>query len=136
MTRKQWLQELLTRSADGRFPSVGEHPQSGLLCAYRDAQGNACAAGLLIPNANYDARFEGKSATYLTDETLRLVRPAGVTRQMVAHAQYAHDETALVFDEVTGKYSRCVWDRNVFLAKLRELPELVEAFAAEGLVIE
>jgi len=136
MTRKQWLQELLTRSADGRFPSVAEHPLSGLLCAYRDGQGNACAAGLLIPDANYDGRLEGKSATYLHSSTMSLVLPAGVTRRMVEHAQYAHDDTALVADIVTRKHSRREWNRDVFLAKLRELPELVEAFAAEGLVIE
>jgi hypothetical protein len=137
MTRKQWLQELLTRSADGRFPSVGEHPQNGgLICAYRDPKGNACAAGLLIPDANYDGRLEGKSASYLHSSTISLVLPAGVTRRMVEHAQYSHDDTALVADIVTGKYSRREWNRDVFLAKLRELPELVAAFAEEGLVIE
>lgn len=136
MTRKQWLQELLIRSADGRFPSIAPHKVYGVQCAYRDPKGNACAAGLLIPDAEYRASFEGASAFALC-ETGAVTLPEGVTLQMLVYAQAAHDTTAVERSEPAGlAYVAKPWDHAAFLNELRKSPELVRAFAEEGLVIE
>lgn len=101
-----YLDELVRRSKAGLFPS---NQNGSTFCMYRNPEGRACAAGVLIPDDKYDSDMEAKTACKLARDEPELF-PDWAEPNNLAQVQRVHD------NQVCG--GRRLWDHSKFVADL------------------
>lgn len=94
MTRQEYKELLIQCARDGTFPSMGEDG----ICMYRGPDGKKCAAGVLIPDEEYESQMEGLSWQSLPSELTDRIRPEGMTDQEMQTVQELHDIWAQQWD--------------------------------------
>jgi hypothetical protein len=65
-------------------------------CMYRGPDNTSCAVGCLIPDSEYDPKFEGRTLTNLIENKLLSADVELVS--LLAHLQNVHDIGPLAFD--------------------------------------
>jgi hypothetical protein len=77
--------------AQGFLRALGE----GGTCAYRGTEGRRCAAGILIPDAEYRPEFESKTISQLVrlKQVPSLNDMSEDVRNVVQDCQWAHDDS-------------------------------------------
>jgi hypothetical protein len=92
------------------------------VCAYRGRKGDKCAAGILIPDNEYDIKMENVSFNGLIEDTntfprLKTVRSYKPHRKLISDLQSAHDfsdiETAPIYERLESVAYRHQLNTNV-----------------------
>lgn len=94
----------------------------GVVCQYRGPNGRKCAAGHLLPDADYKPEFEGKSVMadkldelFNKEDNWPLITPNS-GRGFLHELQQAHDraaEKAMVHGEVSDELFMGTWRRRM-----------------------
>ena len=91
-TKQEYYDELVCSALDGTFPSV--MPDFG--CAYRGLNGAKCAAGILIPDDQYDIKMERRSFDEIY-KNLGDIIPSDMTFNEVYLIQGWHDNASYYY---------------------------------------
>lgn len=109
MTKREYFDLLLKTNNEGGFPST-----DGAYCMYRNPHGRKCVYGLLIPDNEYDPRWEGKSVKGLNAAGFKIYFVDGLTIHDLADIQKVHDYLC--------HPSFKTWEADMFEHKIRALP--------------
>ncbi len=94
MTKREYFNLLVERSAKGLFPSIDSEGR----CKYRSPDGMVCPVGLIIPDDRYDVEMERRGVLSLVKDlffTLSEVENwSGCTVEELAACQVIHDNYA------------------------------------------
>lgn len=89
------MQEWFNKSAIGIVAQGGPCLSGDGLCAYRGADGRACAVGQLIPDDKYSGPLEGKSPHQIATYHMGLeTPPTAEEERFLEGLQSAHDTAA------------------------------------------
>lgn len=110
MTKQEYYDLLVKSASDGTFPSYVGGDDG---CLYRKDQTPACkcrcAAGLLIPDEQYDPAMEGRFVSFKAVRSAISI-PDGMTFEDLCVVQRTHDRIA------------CGWDGTEFVETLDLIP--------------
>lgn len=110
---QEWLDELIKRSLENRFPSVSA---DGTSCRYRGEGGRECAIGLVISDENYSPEIEGVPVE--GGGSVRASLPGwivGFRQRDLTQVQQAHDKQAIAMH-----WRRVDWNHRKFVEDLKE----------------
>lgn len=97
MTPQEVFDKTVTELAEQRVPAL-DNKEGRRNCRYRDRHGNACAAGVHIPDERYDPKIEGMSVLDLCIPSVPLNLcdlPAFRHGDLLHRLQSVHDHIAL-----------------------------------------